>query len=58
MAIEFRIGKEHQTLKYEKGVWYLYDRGHRVRHLDAFESSFITGAFSYANSQGKDKISN
>lgn len=51
MAIEFQVGKENNTLKYEQGVWYLYDKGHRIRHLDSHESSFVNGAIRYANSK-------
>lgn len=51
MVIEFQVGKENNTLKYEHGVWYLYDRGHRIRHLDAHESNFVNGAIRYANSK-------
>jgi hypothetical protein len=48
MTVEFKVGDSNHTVKYVSGVWYVYYREHRIRHLDINESNLITGAIKFA----------
>lgn len=50
-TVQFPIGKDYQSIKCEKGVWYLYYQGHRIRHLDYHESTLVNGAIKYATTK-------